>query len=125
MATEELKNTENTVTDEELEAAGGDAALLMEDKDEYTLKLVKPISDCGKEYKELHFDFGKLTGKDCRDIDRELRNLGITVIMRKLSDEFLIRACVKACKEDIGADFFDRLTAKQYCFITNYAKKFF
>lgn len=116
-------NAKATAAD--VEAAGGDGALLLDSVEKYTLNLKKPVEFEGKTYDELHFDFGTLTGRDCRMIDKELKAQGHFAVSRKLDDEFLVRACARACTEDVGYEIFDFLCARDYCFITNYAKKFF
>ena len=75
----------------------------------YTHVFKKPFLYDGKEYKELHFDFDKLTGEDSLNVEDELAAQGIMVMVPTFSGQYLIRIAARACQEPIGSDAFKRM----------------
>lgn len=71
---------------------------------EYTLKT--PVTYDGREITALHFDFERITGQDCLDIEDELRQLNKFVISESLDTNFKVRLAAKACTEAVGYDVF-------------------
>ena len=53
---------------------------------EYTVKLAPAFAYEGQEYTEIHFNFGKLTGKDAVDIEEEMTAQGIAAVQNEATD---------------------------------------
>lgn len=110
---------EEAVTQEELDAA------MQDDTTVFTHEFIKPILYNGKQYKELHFDFDKLTGRDCLNISEELTAIGKAAIVPALSEEYLIRFAARACTEDmVGSDVFDVMKSRDYHRIISRTRSF-
>ena len=90
----------------------------------FELTLKKPFEYDGRKLEKLTFDFEGLTGQDVKDINRELRRLGMPNDVAAFNDEFKIRYAAKACVEGIGSDAFDLMGAKDYLRITNNVQLF-
>ena len=99
------------IDEEELAVAEKVAA---ESEDVFTHKFSKPVNYGNLVITELTFDFGKLTGRDGLAIENELQTLGKSVIIPALSGEYIIRAAARACDQQIGADFFEELSLKDF-----------
>ena len=129
MATEE-KNVQG-IAEEELNAAQAEA-----DKEASETKkpvdngkriviLKKPIERLGTVYKELHFDFDKLTGKDSMAVEAEIeKTTGLTVVAPALNLDYLIRISAKACDEPIGWDDILNMNLSDFNHIRNIARNF-
>ena len=100
------------------------AALINENKGKNHITLSKSVKYNGEEYRELDFDFEKLTGRDAMNIERELQAQGIAVLVESASGPYLIRLAVRACKQPIGADFFENLPLLDYKKIKRLARNF-
>ena len=114
-------------TDEKMN--GGDLAAVnllepTETKGKHHVTLSKKVKYNGEEYKELDFDFTKLTGRDAMRIEQELQSQGIAVLMESVSGPYLIRLAVRACKQPIGTDFFENLPLLDYKKIKKLARNF-
>ncbi len=96
----------------------------VEENSHFTIALKKPVTYNGKEYKELSFDFDKLTGRDGLAIEDELSRLGKAVIAPVFSGEYLVRMAARACTEQVGADIFDMLTLTDYNRVRSEARSF-
>ena len=90
----------------------------------YTHKFRKPYEYQGKEYSEMTFDWGTLTGEDGLAIENEMQQLGKPVIVPTFSGEYLIRLAAKACTEKIGSDAFKRMPIGEYNRIRSAARSF-
>ncbi len=90
----------------------------------FTIKLKKPFEFEGKTYKELRFDFSKLSGNDCLAIENELQMLGKGAVAPEFSGEYLIRFAARALEEDLGPDFIAALPAATFTKIRNRARSF-
>jgi len=90
----------------------------------YTHKFRKPYEYDGKTFKEVTFDWARLTGDDALAIENELQQLGKAVIVPTFSGEYLVRMCARACTEPIGADFFKRMSIADYNRIRSAARSF-
>ena len=77
-----------------------------------------------QEITELDFDFDKLTGADAMNIEEELQAIGKAVLVESASGPYMIRLAVRACKQDIGVDFFNRISMKDYMQIKKLARNF-
>ena len=75
--------------------------------DKYTHKFRKPFPYMGKEYVEMNFDWGSLTGADGLNIEAEMQALGNAVVVPALSGGYLIRMAARACAEGVGYDAFE------------------
>lgn len=119
--------TENVGIDkEELEQAKAE----IEEKESasFTHKFRKPVEYMGAAYEELTFDFDTLTGRDARAVDRELAQMGISVVEASFSTEYLIRMCARAIQNsemNIGADIFNCMCAYDFNRIRNRARNYF
>lgn len=120
---EDIKKIENDELAAAAEELGSEASALIEAEINpdaaaapYTVKLRRPIQYDGQEIAELHFDFDLLTGKDSREIQRELSRKGISVLVQSVSEEFMRPMAARACTDKlpdgrkIGADIFDLMT---------------
>lgn len=98
--------------------------LAVNSDDVFTIKLKRPFEFEGKSYETLHFDFGKLTGKDCLAIENELQMLGRGAVAPEFSGEYLIRFAARALDENLGHDFIAALPAATFTKIRNRARSF-
>ncbi|MCD8206458.1 MAG: phage tail assembly protein [Bacteroidales bacterium] len=89
-----------------------------------TVELETPVEYNGKTYKELSFDFEKLTGKDSMDIERELNSQGILIASESFNGMFLARAAARACTEKIGVDIFQMMKMRDFNVIKGKARNF-
>ena len=108
-------NAEIINTNEEKEEAESDLYI-------HTFK--KPITYNGQEYKELAFDFGKLTGNDVISIEGEQRALGLFTPLPRFDSDYLTRMATKACESPIGHDIFETMPFKDFVKIKNAARRF-
>ena len=109
----------------ELEAAEQSAAEFAETEfGGYIHKFRKPFAYMGKTYRELAFDFEKLTGKDMLSIGQELQMLRINFSNPTLNLEFQARVVVRACAEKIGVDAVKAMPAFDFHCITGMARNF-
>lgn len=123
---EEVKNTDPTDKDYIDEKEFKEAQRIAEKSGfTFTHKLRTPITDTGKTYEELTFDWDKLTGKDSKAIVEEVAmQTGKVVITPSLSDDYLGRMAVRACTEPIGYDALLRMKLYDYNKITGAARSF-
>ena len=111
-----MKN-EKTTEAEDL-AAFGSAAETLDEAELSTHKLRKPIKYDGVEIKELHFDFESLTGRDSREVIRELTVKGVNILasFKTTNEEYLRGMAARAITDEvggrkIGADIFALMSA--------------
>lgn len=107
------------VNDNEITAAEQAA---VESASLYTHTFATPFTHGDKTYKEMTFDFGKLTGGDCLDIEAELQMMGKPLIAPEFSGEFLVRMAAKAA--GIGADVLMAMPMAEYNRIRSKARSF-
>ena len=119
MDTEKITQEEQ---DREYEVAAAEAA--KDTSSHYVHKFKKPFAWEGKEYKELVFDFDKLTGEDSLNIEAELQAKGIGVLGPSFSGHYLIRMAARACNVPIGTDAFQRMPLKDFVRIRTKARNF-
>ena len=109
-------------------AAEQEAAAAKNDIGTYVHKFKKPFTCLiGKDqrtFKELIFDFNKLTGRDSLAIENELQALGKPVIVAEMSGEYLIRMAARACEEKISADELASAPLSDYNIIRSKARSF-
>lgn len=91
---------------------------------EYIHTLQEPLAYEGEEYRELHFNWGRLKGWDAIAIEREMQALGEMVVIPSLSGGYLMRMAARACKEDIGFDAFQDMKIRDYNAIRGKARSF-
>lgn len=128
MANEETK----FIDEEELNKAQSDADKEEQDAVQKNIDsgkriviLKKPLNVLGTEYKELHFDFDSLTGKDSIAVETEIEmTTHVTVITPALNLEYLIRISVKACQEPISRDDIVNMNLSDFNHIRNIARNF-
>jgi len=111
------------------EAVSAEAFAILDDEaknvtDVYTHKFKKPFTYQGKTYAELTFDFDSLHGQDSLDIMRELQVRGETVIVKTMSDPYLMCMAAKACSGQIGSDAFALMKLKDHNKILGAARAF-
>lgn len=108
--TEELDSTSAEMLESEAKTEA-DAA-------RFTLKLRRPVMYESNEITELHYDFDALTGKDSREVMRELNLQGVGVMFQTMSEEFMRGMAARACtdllpdKRKIGTDIFDKMAVR-------------
>lgn len=127
MATKE-KNVQS-IDEEELTAAQEEAekddAQKAVDTGKRIVILKRPIERMGTVYKELHFDFEKLTGKDSMEVEDEIeKTTHLTVVAPALNLEYLIRISARACDEPIGRDDILNMGLSDFNHIRNMARNF-
>lgn len=127
MATEN-KNAHG-IDEEELTAAQEEAekddAQKTVDTGKRIVILKRPIERMGTVYKELHFDFEKLTGKDSLEVEDEIeKTTHLTVVAPALNLEYLIRISARACDEPIGRDDILNMGLSDFNHIRNMARNF-
>ena len=127
MATEN-KNAQG-IDEEELTAAQEEAekddAQKTVDTGKRIVILKKPIERMGTLYKELHFDFDKLTGKDSLEVEDEIeKTTHLTVVAPALNLEYLIRISARACNEPISRDDILNMNLSDFNHIRNIARNF-
>lgn len=115
------KEQEVEIDGKELEKA---EELAKENEDEYTHVLKKPFQYEEGTYKELHFEWGKLTGNDGLKIENEMQSLGMPVVIPSLSGEYLIRMAARASVERIPTDALMALPIRDYNKIRSMARSF-
>ena len=103
-------------------AVAEDAAA--ESENTFTLTFRKPFVYQGKTYKELVFDWDRLTGKDGLAIENEMQQLGKPVIVPTFSGEYLIRMAARACLDTIGSDAFEAMPLAEYNRVRSAARSF-
>lgn len=112
------------IDEEELKAAQDDAEKKA-DSGKRIVVLKKPIEKMGTEYKELHFDYDKLTGKDSLEVENEIeKTTGLTVVAPALNLEYLIRISARACDEPIGRDDILNMPLSDFNHIRNMVRNF-
>ena len=127
MATENKKA--QGIDEEELTAAQEEAekddAQKTVDTGKRIVILKRPIERIGTVYKELHFDFEKLTGKDSLEVEDEIeKTTHLTVVAPALNLEYLIRISARACDEPIGRDDILNMGLSDFNHIRNMARNF-
>ena len=116
------KNNTQGIDEEELNAAEAEAQA---DAGKRIVILKKPIERMGTTYKELHFDFDKLTGKDSLEVEEEIeKTTHLTVVAPALNLEYLIRISARACDEPIGRDDILNMNLSDFNHIRNMARNF-
>ncbi len=87
--------------------------------------LKRPVEYMGTKYKELHFDFDKLTGKDSLEVEEEIeKTTHLTVVAPALNLEYLIRISARACDEPISRDDILNMNLSDFNHIRNMARNF-
>ena len=124
----EEKNTQG-ISEEELTAAQTEAENENKEKKADNGKrimiLKKPIEKMGTIYKELHFDFDKLSGKDSLEVEDEIEKItGLTVVAPALNLQYLIRISARACDEPIGYDDILNMNLSDFNHVRNIARNF-
>ena len=120
----DLKNNTQGIDEEELNAAQAEAEAPA-DSGKRIVILKKPIERMGTLYKELHFDFDRLTGKDSLEVEDEIeKTTHLTVVAPALNLEYLIRISARACDEPIGRDDILNMNLSDFNHIRNMARNF-
>ena len=127
MATEN-KNAQG-IDEEELtaaqEEAEKDVVKKSVDDGKRIVILKRPVERMGTTYKELHFDYEKLTGKDSLEVEDEIeKTTHLTVVAPALNLEYLIRISARACDEPIGRDDILNMCLSDFNHIRNMARNF-
>lgn len=91
---------------------------------EYIHKLDKKFKYEGQTYESMHFDWGKLTGKDGLAIENEMQSMGTPVVIPSLSGEYLIRMASRASVEGIATNVLTALPIRDYNRIRSAARSF-
>lgn len=81
------------VNENEITAAEKDAVT---STGKYTHTFATPFEHEGKTYKEIVFDFEKLTGMDFLAIEAEMQAMGKPLIAPEFSGDFLVRMAARA-----------------------------
>lgn len=83
-----------------------------------TVKLRRSVIYDGTEIAELHYDFDVLTGKDSREVQREMNAKGKSVWIQSMNEEFMRGMAARACTDllpdgrKIGADIYDKMAVR-------------
>ena len=129
---EETKKNVQGIDEEELNAAQAEAEgentdgkKADVDSGKRIVILKRPIEYMGTKYKELHFDYDKLTGKDSLEVEDEIeKTTKLTVVAPALNLEYLIRISARACDEPIGRDDILNMGLSDFNHIRNMARNF-
>ena len=89
-----------------------------------TITFRKPFTFEGKTYKELTFDWDKLTGRDSLDVERELSHMNVVLLVPSINGEYLVRIAAKACTTPIGYDLIESLPLWEYNQVRGAARNF-
>ena len=119
------KETEKKDQVEEL--TSGEAAAMAEDVSDglYRHTFSKPVFYEGRQIDAVTFDFDSLTGRDIRNISREMKAEGTTILVKSLDDDFLARyAALAIQEEDIDVGLFDAMPGKDFNKIVSVARRF-
>ena len=117
--------TMNSALPGAVQSAEAVADALSEESEICTYKFDSPVEYDGKKIETLHFNFTELTGKDALAIDKELRSLGkVNLGAPALDNEYLMRLCVRACKEEVGYDIFEVMKMRDFLKITGLGRSF-
>lgn len=87
-----------------------------------THKFKKPYVFEDKEYKEIKFDLEALKGSDIAAAKREFAATGNFSAVPAADSEFCALVLARACK--LPKEFFDNLSAKDYCALTQQVTNF-
>lgn len=91
----------------------------------FTLKFRKPMEYEGKTYKELHFDFDKLTGNDSLAIEEEVEVLtGRQVLLHAYNSRYLLGFAARSCTEKVGSDMFGCMPVPEFNSVKNAVRRF-
>jgi hypothetical protein len=90
----------------------------------YTHEFKTSFHYMGKDYTELHFDWGRLTGNDDLEIEAELAATGKAAALPEYSGEYHIRLAARACTENIGHDAFSLMRYADARAIKRQARRF-
>lgn len=90
----------------------------------YTHKLRKPFCYEGRQFEEITFDWGKLTGRDGLAIENEMQALNMSLIVPAFSGEYLIRMAARASVEKVPADVLTALPLQDYNRIRSAGRSF-
>lgn len=117
------------ISEEELTAAQNEANTenkgIEADNGKRIMILKKPIEKMGTEYKELHFDYDKLTGIDSLEVEEEIeKTTGLTVVAPALNLQYLIKISARACDEPIGSDDIFHMNLSDFNHVRNMARNF-
>ena len=129
---EETKKNVQGIDEEELNAAQAEAEgentdgkKADVDSGKRIVILKRPIEYMGTKYKELHFDYDKLTGKDSLEVEDEIeKTTHLTVVAPALNLEYLIRISARACEEPISRDDILNMNLSDFNHIRNMARNF-
>ena len=129
---EETKKNVHGIDEEELNAAQAEAEgentdgkKADADSGKRIVILKRPIEYMGTKYKELHFDYDKLTGKDSLEVEDEIeKTTNLTVVAPALNLEYLIRISARACEEPISRDDILNMNLSDFNHIRNMARNF-
>ena len=95
----------------------------------FTYKFSKPVLYNGTEINEIHIDLDKLTGRDARAIEEELKAQGKFSITPAFDNGYLCKMLAKGCDKvdniNIGDDFFLSLGLRDYNKLCSKARAFF
>ena len=83
---------------------------------------LEPFTFEGKEYKELEFDFKRLTGNDVKAVERELAASGIMMVYMATSQTAQMLIAAKAAK--VPSELIDSLPADEVIAIAMLAQSF-
>lgn len=123
----EKKNTTAGEYDTEISEALRDAESVTS---AYKHELSAPFTFEGETFRELTFDFAKLTAADSLAIENEMAALNKSVLVPEFSGEYLLRMAVRACtvtRSDgrrLGIDAFRALPLADYVRIRGRARSF-
>lgn len=118
------KKTNQGIDEEELNAAQEEAETPV-DSGKRIVILKRPIERMGTTYKELHFDFDGLTGKDSLEVEDEIeKTTHMTVVAPALNLEYLVRISARACSEPIGRDDILNMNLSDFNHIRNMTRNF-
>lgn len=116
MDKDRIPGTGKSDFEEKMDAAEAEAAKDADEDAAFTYKFKKPFEFEGKSYRELHFDFESLTGRDSLAIFNELKTRGTNVFPNIAWSDAAYCAlfAAKCCREGLGSDAFLAMPASAY-----------
>lgn len=112
---EEVKNVESLEEKQETKEE-------VKNKDIFKYELKKPITEDGKEIKELTFDFGALTGNDALAIEEEMESRSQYALAPETSRTYQIHMAARAA--GVSFELLQRLSFQDFNRIANAARNF-
>ena len=91
----------------------------------YVHEFTVPFEWEGKTYGSLHFNFGRLTGRDALAAERDLKAEGWISVVPHLDTRYKQQIAARACEEKLGTDAFEAMGIRDFNRIMGRVQGFF